>query len=91
MNIPVIENNKIRKEMDQVIGELKEKGIKFNSKESEIIGLGDLVESALKKFGITEERFTQWFNLKECKCAERKKFLNNLFSWRNIKIGDKHE
>ena len=43
---------------------------------------GDVVESTLQKFGITEERFKEWFNLSECNCGKRKKFLNNLFSWK---------
>lgn len=76
------ENEKIKKEMAPVIKELKDQGVKFNSTETEIVGLGDLVESTLNKFGVTEERFKQWFNLKECNCKERKKWLNNLFSWR---------
>jgi hypothetical protein len=75
-------NEDIKTEMDPVIEELKRKGIKHNSKETEMVGLGDLVEETLKKLGITEERFKQWFDLKECNCTERKKFLNNLFSWR---------
>ena len=75
-------NEDIKNEMDPVIEELKRKGIKHNSKETEMVGLGDLVEETLKKLGITEERFKQWFDLKECNCTERKKFLNNLFSWR---------
>jgi hypothetical protein len=76
------ENNKIKEEMQSVIDALKEKGITHNSKEHEIVGLGDVVESTLQAFGITEERFKKWFNLKECNCKERKKYLNNLFSWR---------
>ena len=75
------ENNKIKEEMQPVIDALKEKGITHNSKEHEVVGLGDVVESTLKSFGVTEERFKQFFNLKECSCKERKKFLNNLFSW----------
>ena len=75
-------NDKIKSEMQPVINDLKAKGVSFNSKESEITGLGDIVEASLKKFGITEERFKAWFNLKECNCNERKKFLNNLFSWK---------
>ena len=75
-------NEDIKTEMDPVIEELKRKGNKHNSKETEMVGLGDLVEETLKKLGITEERFKQWFDLKECNCTERKKFLNNLFSWR---------
>lgn len=77
------ENNRIKEEMQPVIDELKSKGIQFNSKETEVTGLGDVVEATLNKFGVTEERFKKWFNLKECNCKERKKWLNNLFSWRN--------
>jgi len=76
-------NNQIKTEMQPVIDELKANGVNHNSTEGEIDGLGDLVEATLNKFGITEERFKEWFNLKECNCKERKKFLNNLFSWRN--------
>ena len=77
------ENQRIKKEMDRVIGKLKEEGVTFNSKEGEFTGLGDVVERTLQTFGITEERFKAWFNLKECNCKERKKWLNNLFSWRS--------
>lgn len=79
------DNENIRKEMQPVIDELKNQGINHNSKENEINGLGDLVEATLTKFGITQERFKQWFNLQECNCTERKKFLNNLFSWKKSK------
>ena len=54
----------------------------LRTKEDEYTGLGDVVESTLSTFGITEERFKAWFNLKECNCNKRKKWLNNLFSWR---------
>ena len=77
------ENRSIKEEMQPVIDDLKSKGVKFNSNENEIQGLGDLVETTLKTFGVTEERFKTWFNLKECNCKERKRWLNNLFSWRN--------
>ena len=76
------ENEKIKDEMENVIHELEKKGVKFNSREEEYTGLGDVVESTLKAFGVTEERFKAWFNLKECNCHKRKKWLNNLFSWR---------
>jgi len=76
------ENNQIKDEMQPVIDELKSLGVKHNSKKGELDGLGDLVEATLNKFGVTEERFKQWFSLRECGCKERKKFLNNLFSWR---------
>ena len=76
------DNEKIKQEMSPVIEELKKQGVKFNTREEEMTGLGDVVESTLQKFGITEERFKAWFNLRECNCNQRKKWLNNLFSWR---------
>jgi hypothetical protein len=77
----------IKQEMDQVIQELESKGIKANSHtNSELTGLGDVVESALKSVGITEERFKEWFNLRECNCSKRKAWLNNLFSWRKNQL-----
>ena len=76
------DNDAIKKEMEPVIEELEKRGITFNTKEDEYTGLGDVVESTLSTFGITEERFKAWFNLKECNCNKRKKWLNNLFSWR---------
>jgi hypothetical protein len=83
------ESAKIRAEMQPVIDELKAKGIDFNASESDIVGLGDVVESVLTKFGITQDRFKAWFGLKECNCTERKKWLNNLFSWKvNKKQGE---
>ncbi|NDG25694.1 MAG: hypothetical protein EB120_00780 [Proteobacteria bacterium] len=85
------ETEKIRSEMQPVIDELKAKGIDYNASESDIVGLGDVVESVLTKFGITQERFKAFFNLKECNCTERKKWLNNLFSWHVKKNIDKTE
>ncbi|HAI57829.1 MAG TPA: hypothetical protein DCM04_07785 [Saprospirales bacterium] len=78
----------VRKEIDQVISELSSQGydlndhIKHEHDEEKIVGLGDAVEAALTKFGITQERFKYWFNLKECNCTKRKKWLNSLFSWK---------
>ena len=78
------ENEKIKKEMNPVIDELKKQGITLDShtKDPNLTGLGDVVEGVLQTFGVTEERFKQWFNLQECNCKERKKWLNNLFSWK---------
>tara|TARA_A100001201_G_scaffold106808_1_gene91343 strand:- start:39 stop:278 length:240 start_codon:yes stop_codon:yes gene_type:complete len=74
----------VKQEMNQVIQELQDKGISINAHlEGDTTGLGDVVEAALQKFGITEERFKQWFGLKECGCSRRKKWLNGLFSWKN--------
>ena len=76
------DNDEIKQEMESVIDELQKRGVEFNSREEEYTGLGDVVETTLQKFGITEERFKKWFSLKECNCHNRKKWLNNLFSWR---------
>lgn len=75
-------NLQTKAEMDTVIKDLEAKGVKFDTKEEDMTGLGDVVESTLQKFGITEERFKAWFGLEECNCSKRKKFLNNLFSWK---------
>jgi len=73
----------IRQEMNQVIQELENRGINVNSHiNPETKGLGDVVEDVLKTFGVTEERFKQWFGLQECGCSKRKKWLNGLFSWK---------
>ena len=73
-----------KKEMNKVIDELYKQGVNVNSHmmTDDIKGLGDVVEATFKKFGITEERFKKWFNLKECNCTARKKWLNGLFSWK---------
>ena len=76
------DNDQIKNEMEDVIDDLEKKGITFNMREDEYSGLGDVVERTLETFGITEERFKAWFNLKECNCNKRKKWLNNLFSWK---------
>jgi hypothetical protein len=62
------DNLRTKAEMDTVIKDLEAQGVTINTKEGEITGLGDVVESTLQKFGITEERFKEWFNLKECNC-----------------------
>ena len=72
----------IKTEMNQVIDALEKKGVNVNSHFSDTKGLGDLVEETLQKFGVTEEKFKQWFGLKECGCSKRKKWLNGIFKWR---------
>jgi hypothetical protein len=66
-----------------VITELENKGVNFDTTRQELQtrGLGDVVEGTLSKFGITQERYKEWFGLQECGCTKRKKYLNNLFSW----------
>ena len=77
------DNRAILNEMVPVIRELEKKGIKHNDYYNE--GLGDVVEATLKQFGITEERFKDWFGLQECGCMGRKKWLNSLFHWHREK------
>ena len=77
-------NNEERQELDKVIFNLEQQGVTPNNYE-EVVGLGDVVESTLKRLGITEERFKSWFNLRECNCSKRKKWLNNVLSWRKKK------
>lgn len=73
----------VRPEIDTVISELEKQGVNMNSHmNSEMTGLGDVVENTLKQFGITEERFKEWFNLNECGCSKRKAWLNRIFSWK---------
>jgi hypothetical protein len=74
--------NNIKSEINQVISELENRGIDINDHLRNRVGLGDVVEDVLKTFGITEERFKQWFGLQECGCSKRKKWLNGLFSWK---------
>lgn len=45
-------------------------------------GLGDLVESALTKIGITSERVEEWLG-RPCNCPARKQKLNRLGEWAN--------
>lgn len=77
------ENNAIKQDIDTVIKKLESMGIDKNDYlKGEVVGLGDIVESALQSLGITQERFKQFFNLKECNCTKRKAWLNSLFSWK---------
>ena len=78
-------NDDIKDDMNKVIKELESRGVTHNMRPDEMTGLGDVVEQALKSVGITQERFKSWFNLKECNCSKRKKWLNNLFSWKKSK------
>ncbi len=79
-----MEQQDIKNEMDEVINQLEKRGVKYNHGD-DMTGLGDVVESVLTSMGITQERFKEWFNLKECNCTKRKKWLNNLFSWKKSK------
>mgnify|MGYP001207135815 CR=1 FL=1 len=79
------EKNKLKSEMNLIVNDLEKNGVKHNSTEEEMTGLGDVVEATLQKFGVTEERFKEFFGLRECNCSKRKQFLNNVLSWRKKK------
>jgi hypothetical protein len=70
-------------EIDAIINELERNGINEGTQAREIQtrGLGDVVEATLQKFGITQERYKEWFGLAECNCTKRKQFLNGVLSW----------
>lgn len=67
-------------EIDDVIADLRSQGI-TRAPGIDRTGMGDVIEATLNKFGITEEKFKEWFKLKECGCEERKQWLNSVFSW----------
>jgi len=73
--------SEIKSDINKVIEDLEQRGINFNTDEKDVVGLGDVIEETLSKFGVTEDRFKEFFGLKECSCSKRKKWLNNLFSW----------
>jgi len=72
---------KIKEDLDNVMKHLKIEGVDNTTGPESRVGLGDIVEGALKKVGITEDRYKEVFGLRECGCTQRKKFLNGLFSW----------
>lgn len=72
----------IREEIDQIIAKLEEQGVRsISHTDPNRTGLGDLIEYTLSSMGITEERFKEFFGLKECNCSKRKAWLNNILSW----------
>ena len=77
------EQKEIREDLDEVIEQLESYGIAHND---EYVGLGDMVEATLLRFGITQDRFKRFFNLKECDCNKRKKWLNSIFTWHKKEI-----
>ena len=82
--MPIVDE---RHEMNKVINELEKEGVNLANFE-EVTGLGDVVEGVLIRFGVTEERFKKWFNLRECNCSKRKQWLNKIFSWKKNKKGE---
>jgi hypothetical protein len=77
------EKEQMRQLMDDVFVELEKAGLTKDITDEDIVrkGLGDVVESVLTRWGITEEQFKKWTGLAECGCSDRKKWLNRLLSW----------
>lgn len=75
--------------LEKAISELEKHGINPDNvhelAEKESAGLGDTIEKALKKVGITEDLVKKLTGLKECGCTKRKKFLNKVFPYRKTK------
>ena len=63
-----------KEEIDNVIEELQKQGVEPEEIQ-EITGLGDLIEGALNKFGITEEKFKGWFSASAAGSCYRKERL----------------
>jgi hypothetical protein len=73
----------IRREIESVIGELEKVGVTPNSHIiNNIPNLKEVIDNTLASSGITQERFLEWFSLKECNCTKRKAWLNSIFSWK---------
>lgn len=66
--------------LDEVVGALAEAGVDPNAKDI-TIGLGDVISNALNKVGVTPETVQKWFDIKECGCKARQKFLNGVLSF----------
>lgn len=72
------DSNKLKQDGQRLVDELGNVGVTIESDLTKIEGLGDLIHATLNKIGITEERFKQVLQLKECNCNARRKFLNKL-------------
>lgn len=51
-----------------------------NEQKETVMGLGDLIESALSSVGLTHTRVEQWLG-RPCGCEERQEKLNALTYW----------
>ena len=73
----------IRREIENVIGELEKAGVAPNSYiMNNVPNLKEVIDNTLASCGITQERFLEWFSLKECNCTKRKAWLNSILAWR---------
>lgn len=74
--------------IDEVLDHLeKEENLNLdNYKEKDPEGIGDILERAFMKFGVTEEWIKKAMGTAEdCGCEKRKNFLNKIFPFRRPK------
>jgi len=77
--------SEVEKQLDDVISHLeKEENITLeNHATHEPEGVGDTLHNVFSKFGITEERISEFFGLTQgCGCNKRRQFLNRIFPYR---------
>lgn len=81
-NNPHHKTHLFKKDVEEVIEELKKEGVTLENYTQQSEGLGDTLEKVFTKFGVTEEWITKALRLGGCGCQERKKFLNRIFPYR---------
>jgi hypothetical protein len=79
------EANKLARDADSAIGEMKNVGVLDANGEIDASseGLGDTIEKVLSKFGITDEKISRILDMSGCGCSERKSWFNKIFSYKN--------
>ena len=76
------------------IDELYEEGVVIDTINEENTGLGDAIEKALSKVGVTSEKIEKIFGVGGCECGGRKRFLNKLFPFfrkRHMDVSEEEE
>ena len=80
------EAEKAAAQFELAVEELKSEGLSLQEEEvGESEGLGDTVEKVLSKFGITTKLMEKVSGITNCRCKERKKWLNKIFPYGNNK------
>ena len=73
-----------KEQLTEIVSYLEnEEDIKLdNYRHKDPEGVGDSLERAFSKFGITEETIGKFAGIGGCGCAKVKKFLNQIFPYR---------
>ena len=78
-----MDNREKGKHLDKIINELEQEDINLtNYKFKDPEGVGDTIENALRKFGITEDMVEKIMGIGGCNCGKRRNFLNKIFPYR---------